>query len=235
MIVRSDGYLRGMDRRIVVAETAILSLLTLFAPSSVSASENPRSYLATYEYDMAGKSARMSETLTVHDGDPQPSVSLASTSGAVLTQPTTFQEDGEISGQTSDPSVLCYNMAAATLFSTLHSPDKPASIFVRVGDSSVGIPMHVKASAVSSDGSREFVAVGEQTIAIKDGDGENAIPAQLMVQGKIRMVGNAIQNVVFSEASAVGNASNVVNQQTCTLNPGVALPPVAPGTAESSS
>lgn len=224
-----------MDRRIVAAETAVLSLLTLLVASPVSAGENPRSYIATYEYDTAGKSARMSETLTVHDGDPQPSISLANMTGAVLTQQAQFEADGEIGGSSSDPSVLCYNMAAATLFSALHTPDKPASVFIRVGDSSVGIPMHVTASAAASDGSREFLASGLQTIAIKDGDGENAIPAQMIVQAKMRMLGNEIENVVFSEATAVGNASNIVNQQTCTLNPGVALPAATPGTPESAT
>jgi len=224
-----------MDRRTVLAETAVASLLTLFAPSPIAASENPRSYIATYEYDMNGKSARMSETLTVHNGDPAPSVTLANTSGAVLTQQTQFEEDGEIAGDSTDPSVLCYNMAASTLFSKLHTPNKPASVFVRVADASVGIPMEVTAAAAASDGSRDFVAVGQQTIAIHDGNGDNAIPAQMIVQAKMRMVGNEIENVVFSEATAVGNASNIVNQQTCTLNPGVALPAAAPGTTVTST
>jgi hypothetical protein len=45
----------------------------------------------------------------------------------------------------------------------------------------------------------------------------------MVVAARIRVVDSAIQNVVFSEATAVGNASNIVNQQTCTLSPGTAL------------
>ncbi len=45
----------------------------------------------------------------------------------------------------------------------------------------------------------------------------------MVVAARIRVLDNQIQNVVFSEATAVGSASNIVNQQTCTLSPGTAL------------
>jgi hypothetical protein len=222
-----------MDRRIVIAEIAVLSLFTLFAPLPSSSAELPRSYIATYEYDMGNKVARLSETLVVHNADPQPTFTLTGTSGEAVTQPTRIAPDGEIEGTSADPSVLCYNMAAATLYAALHTPAQPASVFVRVGNGSVAIPVTVTPSAASSDGSREFVGSGQRMIAIDNGDGAAPIPAQMVVAARMRVVGNAIQNVVFSEATAVGNASNIVNQQTCTLNPGVALPPAAAGTAES--
>jgi hypothetical protein len=76
-------------------------------------------------------------------------------------------------------------------------------------------------SDAASDGSREFVGNGLQTIAIQNGS--DATPAQMVVAARIRVLDNQIQNVVFSEATAVGSASNIVNQQTCTLSPGTAL------------
>jgi hypothetical protein len=222
-----------MDSRIVVAQSTALAFATLFAPSPVSSAQVPRSYVATYEYSMGNKTARLNETLMLHDADPEPSVTLTSTAGQVLTTPTRFAPDGEIEGSSSDPSVLCYNMAAATLYAALHTPDRPAPVFVRVNNGTVAIPVALTASDAASDGSREFVGNGERTIAIRDGNGEDAVPAQMAVAARIRVVDGEIENVVFSEATAVGNASNIVNQQTCTLSPGTALPSAAAGTAVS--
>jgi hypothetical protein len=221
-----------MDRRIVIAETAVISLLTLFAPSPASSAQVARSYLATYEYSMGNKTARMNETLILNDADPDPSVTLASTSGQARTAPMHFAADGEIEGASSDPSVLCYNMAAATLYAAIHTPDRPASVFIRAENGSVAVPMTMKMTDAASDGSREFVGEGQQTIAVQNGDGDDAIPAQMVVAARIRVLGDAIENVVFSEATALGNASNIVNQQTCTLSPGTALTADA-GIAES--
>jgi hypothetical protein len=210
-----------MDRRTLIAETAVLTLLTLCASSPVSAAQVPRSYLATYEYSLGNKTARLNETLILRDADPDPSVTLASTSGQSQTAPMRFAPDGEIEGTTSDPSVLCYNMAAATLYAAIHTPDRPAPVFIRVGNGTVAIPVRMTMSDAASDGSREFVGNGLQTIAIQNGS--DATPAQMVVAARIRVLDNQIQNVVFSEATAVGSASNIVNQQTCTLSPGTAL------------
>lgn len=218
-----DGYRYGMDRRIVAAETAVISLLTLFAPAPASAQQLPRSYIATYEYSMGNKTARLNETLILRASDPDPSVTLASTTGQALTAPMRFAADGEIEGTTSDPSVLCYNMAAATLFAAIHTPSQPAPVFIRVDNGTVAVPIQLTRTDVASDGSSEYVGTGQRTIAIQSGNGDDAIPAQMVVAARIRVVDSAIQNVVFSEATAVGNASNIVNQQTCALSPGTAL------------
>jgi hypothetical protein len=203
-----------VNRQQIFSRAAIAMIVATAVPSSASSQEAPQSYDATYVLASGAGVSKMSEKLTLRRTAPVAFMSVSNDSGAVLTTPTKFGDDGEIEGAGSDPAVACYNTAAAAIYANRHTPNEPSAVYVRLAGGVVRVPLTLRETASGS--TVDYVGAGQQDIAL-DHDGMT-IPAALAVQAHFRVRGDAIANVAVDEVTVVGNATTVLARQRCVLN-----------------
>ena len=216
----------------VVCSGLALTLLAIANTCPALADEDARSYLAAYELQTPSGSERASETLSVRRANATSFVSVSDTNGALLSLPTQFAADGEILANSFDPSVTCYNMAAAALYANERAPAEPAPVFVRLGDNTVAVPLTLKATN-SRAGSRSLVGKGATAFTLSSDTAQ--LPGGMVVDARIDVVGGTLTDVVFEEATLVGSPARPISRMTCSLKqasgqaPRTAAPALSPG------
>ncbi len=205
-----------MNRRKSLGTLAVAMLVVSTGPVAASSGETSTSYDATYEYDANSTAQKLDETMTIRRGEPQAFIELSSTGGASFDGPTKFANDGEIATVSSDPSVTCYNMAAASVYNALHAPGEPNYVYVHAGDGIVRIRLETS-KETTRDGSLVLTGNGSQTLGVQSQAG--TVPVRLDVASRIRVVGDTMMDVTFEQTTAVGSSGNVISRQACTLRP----------------
>jgi hypothetical protein len=190
------------------------ALVVLANAAPARADENARTYAASYELDSPNGVVRASETLGVRRENATSFVSVSNSSGALVSLPTEFAKDGEIMANSFDPSVTCYNMAAAALYASESAPASPSPVFVRFGDATVAIPLKLTASGPAG-GERTFVGMGATAFTISSESAQ--ISAGMVVNARIAVTGGELSDVVFSEATLAGSPAKPVSRMTCSL------------------
>ena len=160
-------------------------------------------------------------------------MSVAGADGALVSLPTQFASDGEILANASDPSVTCYNMAMAAVYESERTPADPAAVFVRFGNDTVSVPISFR-EARTSGGDTTITGSGIKTMMLTSAAaGADAdLPAGMLVDARIVVVGGVLSDAVFDEATVVGSPAKPISRMTCSLASGTKSPtlPVASDT-----
>ena len=194
--------------------------------------EDARSYVARYELETAAGIVRASETLGVRREHATSFVSVASQNGALVSLPTEFAADGEIIANSFDPSVTCYNMAAAALYSSDSAPSQPAAVYVRLGDATIAVPVTFAQTQRSGD---ERTLAGSGARSLEFASTSERVTAAISIDARIAVRAGALSDVTFDEVTFVGTPAKAVSRMTCSLaRTRRALPPqAAPGAVSS--
>jgi hypothetical protein len=204
------------------------ALLALTNAAPAGADENARSYAASYELDSPAGIVRASETLGVRRESATSFVSVSDSSGALVSLPTEFAADGEITANSSDPSVTCYNMAVAALYASERTPAAPATVYVRFGDATIAVPLTLNASGPAG-GERTYAGRGATAFTVSSDSAR--LSAGMVVDAHIAAAGGELADAVFSETTIAGSPAKPVSRMTCSLTKArdAAPSPLAPG------
>jgi len=196
-----------------VAVAAAFAFCLVASAATAEPDDSARAYAVLSEVETASSVVATRETLALHSVDGEPLVTI-SNDVAMASFAATFASDGELSVDTSDAGIICYNMAAAVSSEYTQNPRKAVPLAVVFAGNLVPIQLSVR-SEQDADNTRVLVASGQTSGTI--GDGVAAVPAGVALNAKISQARGHLLDATFTETVLVGSPAQATSRTTCSL------------------
>jgi len=149
--------------------------------------DGARTYSIVYETEDAASASVVRETLTIQSQSGRTYVVVANANGAAAGFPTVLAPDGESAAATSDPAIVCYDMAMSLVAQHERAPAGPLAVLFSFGGRPTEIPLRVKRTQLANAPLVAEGQVGGATvdtrIDLNDGDLSDAVLQELTFGG----------------------------------------------------
>lgn len=196
--------------------SAVLAAASVAVPPSASADSGTGvlAYVVQTTFATSAGTSSVSELLVLQRSGDRAIVTVADQGGAALSMPTQVMTDGEISANSSDPAVACYNNAMTLLAASDRSGNPRGAVFVSFGPNVVRV-------AVPLQRARDTVAgqafSGTGSVRFEAGASSESIPVRIETTANLFESGGTVARAAIETHTLVGSPERLAGKAACSL------------------
>lgn len=207
-----------------LSAVAAAALAASGAPAAAQPPAQPVSFLVTSTIANADGRLEADELVSLASENGTTLVRLENRDGRTLSAAVRAAGDGTLEVRTSDPALICYNLALRVL-ADADAHDATPSLGIAFQGDTVSVPLEL-GDASLADGTRRVAVRGATAVTLNDGQAGTAV--SVVVTGVVRAQQGALIDAQLSETSLLAATGAAVARTTCTV---VRLPARVPATA----